>query len=46
MGKLCPKHVEVLTRIKVIVKVKCLSSWLCLLRYYEGGLTKHQYVLG
>jgi hypothetical protein len=29
------------TRIKVKVKVKCVSSWLCLLRYYEARSTKH-----
>jgi hypothetical protein len=30
----CPKHVETLHLNKVYVKVKCVSSWLCLLRDY------------
>jgi hypothetical protein len=29
-----PKHVETLNLSKVIVKVKCVSSWLCLLCNY------------
>jgi hypothetical protein len=33
MGK-CPKHVETLNLNKVIVKVKYVSRWLCLLRNY------------
>jgi hypothetical protein len=34
MRKQCPKHVETLNNNKVKVKVKFVSSWLCLLRNY------------
>jgi hypothetical protein len=27
----------------VKVKLKCVSSWLCLLRYYDARSAKHQY---
>jgi hypothetical protein len=38
MGKQYPKHIENLNRNKV--KVKCVSSWLCLLRNYLAKLIR------